>query len=81
MTDISTQDCVSTCFSIKKYNKKHVFFCMEIGFGKQYYLNFTINPALAGAGINGGAIQYCLVEIRNKTQHGYEVLQDLTKVI
>ena len=54
------------------------FFTLKISLESNINLNFTRNQALAGAGIYGGAIQYCLVELRNNTQYGYKVLQDLS---
>ena len=54
------------------------FFAVNISLQSNVKLNFTNNQALAGAGIYGGAMQYCLVELRNKTQLGYEVLQNLS---
>ena len=56
------------------------FFTVTISLQSNVKLNFTNNQALAGAGIYGGAMQYCLVELRNKTQRGYEVLQDLSSI-
>ena len=64
-------------FPYKKFTNK-CFFTLKFGLERNVNLNFTNNQALAGAGIYGGAIQYCLVELRNKTQRGYEVLQDLS---
>ena len=55
------------------------FFTMKSGLERNVSINFMNNQALAGAGIYGGAIQYCLVDLRNKTQLGYKILQDLTK--
>ena len=63
-------------FPYKKFTNK-CFFTLKFGLESNANLNFTNNQALAGAGIYGGAIQYCLVELGNKPQHGYEVLQDL----
>ena len=67
------------CEYLFLYGEINCFFTMILGFKSAINLNFTSNQALAGAGIYGGAIQYCSVEVGNKTQHGYEVLQDLLK--
>ena len=64
-------------FPYKLFTNK-CFFTLKFGLESNVSLNFTSNQALAGAGIYGGAIQYCLVEIGNKPQCGYEVLQDLS---
>ena len=66
-------------FTNKQLTNK-CFFTLKLGSETNINLNFTNNQALAGPGIYGGAIQYCLVELRNKTQHGYEVLQDLLTI-
>ena len=55
------------------------FFTVNLGLKRFININFTSNDALAGAGIYGGAIQYCLVEVGNKIQNGYQVLQDFIK--
>ena len=64
-------------FRYKKLTNK-CFFTLEFGLERNINLKFINNQALTGPGIYGGAIQYCLVELGNKTQHGYEVLQDLS---
>ena len=43
-------------------------------------LNFTDNKAsYRSTSIDGGAIQYCQVNSKNKISHGYQVLHNLTK--
>ena len=67
------------CEYLFLYGGIKCFFTIILGFKSDINLNFTNNQAIAGAGIYGGAIQYCSVEVKNETQHVYEILQDLIK--
>ena len=74
---LNTRLCEYLFPSMKIINK--CFFTVKLGLKSFTNINFTSNHALAGAGIYGGAIQYCLVEVENIIQNGYQVLQDFIK--
>ena len=63
----------------RNYEINKCFFTMKLGVKRFVNLNFTGNKAIAGAGIYGGDIEYCLVKVGNITQRGYQVLQDIIK--
>ena len=68
----------SDCRQLSNSSNFNCFFTVNgsISFVK---LNFTWNEAPEGAGIYGGTIQYCKVEVGNQKHRGYQVLQNLTK--
>ena len=59
----------------------YFFYCFFTVNGSMRFVNikFLGNKASYGTGIYGGAIQYCKLEVRNKIQRGYKVLQNMTK--
>ena len=74
---LDTKLCEYLLPNIQIMNK--CFFTIAFSLKKLINLVFTRNRASAGPGIYGGAIQYCLVEVRSKVQQGFKVLQDLMK--
>ena len=53
------------CEYLFLYGGIKCFFTVILGFKSDINLNFTNNQAIAGAGIYGGAIQYCSVKVKN----------------
>ena len=71
-------DDYSDCSQVSNSSNFNCFFAVN-GSTSIVQLNFTGNEAPEGAGIYGGGIQYCQVEVGNQKHEGYQVLQNLTK--